>query len=176
MGDSWLFEELGRNAVTGRKSTLAVISTKEGISEALSPDFLARLNANTVYLTLSTPAEKVDMPLPAMDMEWIDATGAKHSPSPGFSVTYLDSAKHLVQLSNEIGAMASAGNHSFLVVNSLNEIVNANGEEKAADFAGFLASRLKSAGMGGLFFILAGADVQGFVKKISPLFDDVMKL
>ncbi|MCX6772719.1 MAG: hypothetical protein NTV88_03020, partial [Candidatus Micrarchaeota archaeon] len=115
MGDSWLYNELGRGAVTGRKCTLAVISTKEGIAAARSSDFLSRLNTNTVYLTFFVPAEKMDMPLSAMDMEWIDATGANHSPSPGFSVTYFDSAKRLVQLSAVIGAMASGGNHSFLV-------------------------------------------------------------
>ena len=176
MGDSWLYNELGRGAVVGSKNTLAVMSTKEGLAAALSGDFLSRLNPNTVYLTFAVPAEKVDMPLVALDMEWIDATGANHSPSPGFSVSYFESAKHLVQLSSVIGAMASGGNHSFLIVNSLNEIIDANGEEKAAEFMSFLASRLKSSGMGGLFFILADAKTARFIKTISPLFDDVMKL
>lgn len=176
MGDSWLFDELGRDAATGRKNTLAVMSTKQGIAAALSSDFLSRLNMNTIYLTLSMPAEKVDKPLVAMSMDWIDAAGQIHSPSPGFSVIYFKSPHELVQISAVIGAMASAGNHSFLVVNPLNEIIGANGEEKAVEFVRFLASRLKSAGMGALFFILATAKTARFVKKISPLFDDVVKL
>ncbi|MFA6213958.1 MAG: hypothetical protein WC717_01640 [Candidatus Micrarchaeia archaeon] len=175
MGESWLYEELGREAVTGKRNTLAVMKSKEGIDAAFSSEFLSRLNPNSIYLTLGTPAEKADVPLSAMDIEWIDATGAKHSPSPGFPVTYFDSARELVRLSAMIGTMASAGNHSFLVVNPLNGILAANGVEKTAEFTGFLANRLASAGMGGLFFILAKPDAAGLVKKISPMFDDVIK-
>jgi len=176
MGESWLYEELGREVVTGKRNTLAVVGSKKGIDAAFSSEFISRLNTNAIYLTLGTPAEKADMPLSAMDIAWIDATGARHSPSPGFSVSYFDSARQLVRLSAMVGAMASAGNHSFLVVNSLNEILDANGEEKTAEFVGFLTGRLASAGMGGLFFILAVPEAAGLVKEISPMFDNVMKL
>ncbi|VVB99596.1 Uncharacterised protein [uncultured archaeon] len=176
MAVSWLFAKLGRGAVSGSKSTLVIFSTGLGLDEALSEDFLSRLNPNSIYFTLGTPAEQVDKPISAYNVVWVDATGSKPSPHPGFPLTRIASPKNLVEISSVLGTMVSAGNHSFMLVNPLNALLDANGQEKAAQFVGFLTSRLKSSGMGSLFFLeMHDKKTAAFALKISSMFDKVVK-
>ena len=176
MADSWLFEKLGREAVSGTRNTLVIFTSPEGQQEALSEPFIARLNHNSIYFTLRTPAEKVDRPLGTENIVWVDASGAKPSPNPGFPLTRIPSAKNLVAISSVLGIMASAGNHSFMLVNPLNALLEQNGQEKTAQFTSFLVNRLKNSNMGSLFFLLmADRETAKFALKISSFFDKVVK-
>ncbi|MCX8175557.1 MAG: hypothetical protein N3E51_05120 [Candidatus Micrarchaeota archaeon] len=177
MAESLLFEKIGKGFVAGAKSTLLLFKERKWLSEAFSEPFLSKLSPNSIYLTTSTPAERIDKPLGTENMIWVDATGALPSPAPGFALTRVPSARNLVALSSVLGTMISGGNHSFLVVNSLNEILEENGEDRASQFVDFLISRLRHASVGSLFLLLLESQQEAkFAAKIYSLFDDVKRV
>jgi len=175
MAESWLYDKLGDRAVSGKQSTLVIFGDRRGLFEALSEQFLSHLNPTSVYFTLIKSTEEISVPLNSGNMLWIDASGAPVGSVPNFQVTRVPSAKNLVALSALFGTIASAGNHSFMVVNSLNELLDSAGSEKAAAFVDFLLSRMKYTGMGSLFFVLENQKTAAFVKEVSPIFEKVVR-
>jgi hypothetical protein len=161
-------------AMRGSRLTLAVTENGEALSEALSDGFLRELARDSLYVTLRVPAESAGSAPYLKGMSWVDMTGGRHSPSPGFVVVYLPSARDLIRLSEIISSAAFTGTRSFLVINPLNSLLDANGQDEAAKFVEFLASNLRHAGMGGLFLLHAkDAKAREFSARIAPLFDSV---
>lgn len=176
MDESWLYYKLGEKALSEKQSTLVILKDTRGLNEAYSKGFISHLHPTTVYFTLARSAEKISIPMNAGNMLWIDASGAPVGIVPDFQVTRVPSLKNLVSLSALFGTIASGGNHSFIVINSLNELLASVGAEKASAFVNFLVRRMDYAGTGSLFFVLENEKTAAFILQISPFFDKILRV
>jgi hypothetical protein len=175
MEDSWLYEMLGRESVAGTRTSLAIFKDESGLREAFSERFISRLNSNTVVLTLKISPADLDLPVNANDMLFIDTTGSPVTDIPSFMVTRVASPKKLVEISSILGTVASSGSRSFILINSLNDLIEANGSEKTERFMDFILSRARYARMGCLVLAIGDRSAAPLIKAIAPLFDKVFR-
>lgn len=172
MSDSPLFSKLGRELCTGSKAALVVFKSKAEMDSIPASSFVSSVNPNTIYISFGKSAPALQKSGADLSLiNWVDASGEiyyKASPlKAATNLSFVENPRALTHLSMIISGMASSGNFSFVVLDSVNDLLAANGEEKTLKFLFFLVKKFEHLHIGALFFAVQDAKFKEFFADVS---------
>ena len=161
-----------------------ILCTGAGSGKTLSGSgFMLSLPPNTIYVSAGRSMR--DIKTDGIDVSrlfWIDASGKlfrKEAPEKNMAnCSFMENANALSHLSLVVSTMSAGGNHNPVVLDSLDDLLAANGQEKTLKFATFLISKFKGLSMGALFVVRnpSGKGVSALLKPLAREMDGTVEI